>query len=147
MDVLSEDFDPITALYCHDLSVIKNILPAAPVLDNVEVFTAKYYKKSSKHEKSNKRSSNTEQIFPTSANSEKDICFSQRKFTAEQMPIQGKSREFNNVLKFMKKQADKGGPMSILQNCIDTGRRIRIYIRGMQMILREILFLCLPTDL
>ena len=30
----------------------------------------------------------------------------------------------------MKKQSDKGGPMAILQNCIQTGRRIKIFIRG-----------------
>jgi len=40
LDILSKDFDPLAALYCKDIGKIKNIVPEAPVLDNVATFEA-----------------------------------------------------------------------------------------------------------
>ena len=130
LDILSEEFDPLAALYCKDISVIKNIVPEAPVLDNVEVFAARYYKRSSQRIKAN--TGNVKERYASQAASkyQDDTSLPQRNFTAEQMPIEGTSKDFSNVVKFMKKQSNKAGPMAILQNCVDTGRRIKIIIRG-----------------
>ena len=38
LDVFSEDFDPLAAIYSSDLAIPA---PAAPVLDNVEAFVSK----------------------------------------------------------------------------------------------------------
>ena len=129
LDILSEEFDPLAALYCKDISAIKNIVPDAPVLDNVEVFAARYYKKSSQREKANtgKEKENASQ---GATKYQDNTSLPQRNFTAEQMPIEGKSRDFTNVVKFMTKQSNNVGPMAILQNCVDTERRIKIFIRG-----------------
>ena len=129
LDILSKDFDPLAALYCKDIGKIKNIVPEAPVLDNVATFEALYYKKKnvSKHG-AKTRSENTQNIAMKKA--ESNEATSARNFTPEQMPVAGTKRELNNVSKFMKKQSGEKGPMSILQKCVDTERRVKIVIRG-----------------
>ena len=128
LDILSNEFDPLAALYCKDISMIKNIVPNAPTLDNVEVFAARYNKKCTQNKAVSKGDASSSK--KASAKSEENIVVPNRKFTAEQMPVQGRAKEFSNVLKFMKKQGENGGPMAALQNCIDTGRRIKVFIRG-----------------
>ena len=132
LDVLSEKFDPLSALYCKDMSMIRNIVQGAPVLDNVEVFAARYYGKggSKAQGKANATNCGGVPAQGSISNTQGSVEPPKRVFTAEQMPIEGKKKEFNNVLKFMKKQSEKGGPMAMLQNRIETGRRIKIFIRG-----------------
>ena len=136
LDVLSEDFDPLAALYCKDLSMIKNLgtpeqIENAPTLDNVEVFAARYERKNRNGEKMKKDvivAETSSKILSNKLDENADVP--KRQFTAEQMPIEGTVKEFSNVVKFMEKQGERGGPMSILQNCINTGRRIKVFIRG-----------------
>ena len=137
LDVLSEDFDPLAALYCKDLSMIKNLgtpeqIENAPTLDNVEVFAARYERNKNRNGEKMKKdvtvAGTSSKILNNKLDEEADVP--KRQFTAEQMPIEGTVKEFSNVVKFMKKQGERGGPMSILQNCIDTGRRIKVFIRG-----------------
>ena len=127
LDVSSESFDPLAAIYSVDDFDIP--VPSAPVLDNVEVCIAKLTKPSSSRKTSEKKAKNNAPS--TSAGTE-------RHFTPDQMPIEGTKKELNNVLKFMKKQGDVKGPMSTLQTCIETGRRIKVIIRGMFSIIRLI---------
>lgn len=112
LDVLSEDFDPLSALYCKDMAKIKNIVPSAPVLDNVEVFATRYYRKGGAQQVKGKSKAgvsggNSSRVDPSKC--QENVDPPQRMFTAEQMPIQGKMKEFSNVLKFMKKQSGKKG--------------------------------------
>ena len=133
LDILSEDFDPLAALYCKDMAMIKNIVPSAPTLDNVGVFETRYYRKGGAQQgKGNNKvgGSKGNSSQDHSSKLQENVDRPQRMFTAEQMPIQGQKKEFNNVVKFMKKQIEKGGPMAILQNCIETRRRIKVFIRG-----------------
>ena len=114
--------------------MIKNLgtpeqIDNAPTLDNVEVFAARYERKTRNGEKLKKAVAGTSsKILNNKLDEDADVP--KRQFTAEQMPIEGTVKEFSNVVKFMEKQGERGGPMSILQNCINTGRRIKVFIRG-----------------
>lgn len=122
LDILSEEFDPLAALYCKDISIIKNIVTDAPILDNVEVFATRYFKKSSQQENANKGNEKEKNATQAASKYQEDTSLPQRNFTAEQMPIEGKSRDLTNVITFMKKQTNKAGPMAILQDCVDTAQ-------------------------
>eukprot|EP00093_Oithona_nana_P000066 00066.XXX_53_1524_1 [CDS] Oithona nana genome sequencing. len=50
-----------------------------------------------------------------------------RRFTAEQMPIQGTRKNTKNILTFMEKQKD--GPFSALQKCVTESRKIKVSTR------------------
>ena len=116
--------------------MIKNLgtpeqIENAPTLDNVEVFAARYERKNRNGEKMKKYvivAETSSKILSNKLDENADVP--KRQFTAEQMPIEGTVKEFSNVVKFMEKQGERGGPMSILQNCINTGRRIKVFIRG-----------------
>ena len=127
LDVLSKNFDPLSALYCKEITKIKNVVVNAPVLDNVATFEALYNKKNS----SNKDARHTTETKKGELLAKSDIDYSSaRNFTPDQMPVAGTKKELNNVIKFMKKQANGIGPISNLQKCIETGRRIKVVIRG-----------------
>ena len=95
LDVSSESFDPLAAIYSVDDFDIP--VPSAPVLDNVEVCIAKLTKPSSSRKTSEKKAKNNAPS--TSAGTE-------RHFTPDQMPIQCPRKEGNNVLTFMEKQTE-----------------------------------------
>ena len=127
LDVLSKNFDPLSALYCKEITQIKNVVVNAPVLDNVATFEALYNKKIS----SNKDAKHRTETKKGELLAKSDVDYSSaRNFTPDQMPVAGTKKELNNVIKFMKKQANGIGPMSALQKCIETGRRIKVVIRG-----------------
>ena len=127
LDVLSKNFDPLSALYCKEITKIKNVVFNAPVLDNVATFEALYNKKIS----SNKDAKHRTETKKGELLAKSDIDYSSaRNFTPDQMPVAGTKKELNNVIKFMRKQANGIGPMSALQKCIETGRRIKVVIRG-----------------
>lgn len=137
LDILSINFDPYKALYCQDVTKVKNIVPDAPVLDNVATFESMFHKKKSQSKQSAKGKLNTDNS-ESFRESDEMSASAIRNFTPDQMPIVGTKKELNNVLKFMKKQGDVKGPMSTLQTCIETGRRIKVIIRGMFSTIRLI---------
>ena len=92
LDVSSESFDPLAAIYSVDDFDIP--VPSAPVLDNVEVCIAKLTKPNSSRKPSEKKAKNN----PSAS------VGAERHFTPDQMPIQCPRKEGNNVLTFMEKQ-------------------------------------------
>lgn len=111
LDLSSDSFDPMESIYGqNDIPD-----PSAPVLDNVDAFIKKMEGKGRAACKKKSQAS-------TSSGAP-----SARRFTAEQMPIQGTRKNTKNILTFMEKQ--KEGPFSALQKCVTESRKIKVSTR------------------
>ena len=113
LDLSSDTFDPIESIYGqNDVPD-----PSAPVLDNVDAFIKKMEGKGRAICQKKRSEASTSSGGPSSV----------RRFTAEQMPIQGTRKDPRNILTFMEKQ--KEGPFSALQKCVTEGRKIKVSTR------------------
>ena len=118
-DVQSLSFDPERALLDNnfDLSFAAGVDP----LDNVEKF-AKALEGGTddklKTEEKGKKQKKVE-VEPTA-----------RRFEESQMPIKGKAKRPRNVLHYMKKCVDQGGPMAAFAKCALERIKVKVLLRG-----------------
>jgi len=137
LDVFSDGFDPAQAIYNPDF-VFPD--PDAPVCDNVETFI-KRYEQGGVAGGSAQRPSTAGHQRHQSAKKSSDHQGSEkqqpltRQFTAEQMPhVKPTRKQLPNVLNYMEKTKAKGGPMSVLSQCVQQRKKVKVYVRGIDRI-------------
>ena len=117
LDLSSDSFNALESIYGeNDVPD-----PSAPVLDNVDAFISQLEGRA--NASSGGKSKADQKKNETSAKP----TTSSRRFTAEQMPVQGNRRTPKNLLTFMEKQTD--GPLSALQNCVQNRTKIKVSTR------------------
>jgi len=118
-DIQSLSFDPEKALLDNnfDLSFAAGVDP----LDNVEKFA-----KTLEGGSDDKVKTKVEGKKQTKAEVEPTA----RRFEESQMPIKGKAKRPRNVLHYMKKCKEQGGPMAALASCALERTKVKVLLRG-----------------
>ena len=113
LDAYSESFDASKAIFNPNF-VFPD--PDAPICDNVEKFIKRYELGGPPA--------------PKPASKPAPEVTGGRLFSQDQMPVTRTRKSLPNVLTFMDKMKNKGGPMSVMSECVEQRKRVKVLVRG-----------------
>lgn len=128
LDITSDEFDPIQALYTN--STVKLTKRKSKIIyQNFAAFEIEYNKKGL-YGLSIKSKDDDNEPTTEATQAEDKPSTSGRRFLPHQMAIKSKGPRMKNTRSLLRQIETMVGPMAVLRDCLQQGRKIKVYTRS-----------------